>query len=268
MKKTTVMLALSLGLAGMAPNAAGAMSSMCKTEWTKELAQALTADQVEQQSACFTSVVTANLTATQIVKLTGPGMEYLSADATKGWTSALLKKMTADQLKGLIESNELTTTQLSVAQTRYTKLTGTKTSPSTTVKKTTPTTAVKKTPPTTAVKKTPPTTAVKKTPPTTAVKKTPTTTVVKGTPPTTAVKKTPPTTAVKTTPSTTAKTPPTTAVNTPPTTAVKKTPPTTAVAAPTPTTPTTAVKTPPTTAVKRTPPTTAVKTTTTTTVAS
>jgi len=107
MKKITVMLALSLGIAGMAPNAASAMSSMCKTEWTKALAQALTADQVEQQSECFTSVVTANLTATQIVKLTGPGMEYLSADATKGWTSALLKKMTADQLKGLIESNEL-----------------------------------------------------------------------------------------------------------------------------------------------------------------
>ena len=206
MKKITVMLALSLGIAGMAPNAASAMSSMCKTEWTKALAQALTADQVEQQSECFTSVVTANLTATQIVKLTGPGMEYLSADATKGWTSALLKKMTADQLKGLIESNELTTTQLSVAQTRYTKLTGTKTSPSTTVKKTTPTTAVKKTTPTTAVKKTPPSTTAK-TPPTTAVKTTPTT----------AVKKTPPTTAVL------APTPTPTAVKTPPTTVVKGT---------------------------------------------
>ena len=191
------MLALSLGLAGMAPNAASAMSSMCKTEWTKALAQALTADQVEQQSACFTSVVTANLTVTQIAKLTGPGMEYLSADATKGWTSALLKKMTADQLKGLIDSNELTTTQLSVAQTRYTKLTGTKTSPSTTVKKTPPTTAVKTTP-------------------TTAVKKTPSTTVK--TPPTTAVKKTPPTTTVRTAPSTIVKTPPTTAVKKSPTT--------------------------------------------------
>ena len=200
------MLALSLGLAGMAPNAASAMSSMCKTEWTKALAQALTADQVEQQSACFTSVVTANLTVTQIAKLTGPGMEYLSADATKGWTSALLKKMTADQLKGLIDSNELTTTQLSVAQTRYTKLTGTKTSPSTTVKKTTPSTTVKKTPPTTAVKTTP----------TTAVKKTPSTTVK--TPPTTAVKKTPPTTTVRTAPSTIVKTPPTTAVKKSPTT--------------------------------------------------
>ncbi|NQW60804.1 hypothetical protein HQ459_08470 [bacterium] len=209
MKKITVMLALSLGIAGMAPNAASAMSSMCKTDWTKALAQALTADQVEQQSICFTSVVTANLTATQIVKLTGPGMEYLSADATKGWTSALLKKMTADQLKGLIASNELTTSQLSVAQTRYTKLTGTKTSPSTTVKKTPPTTAVKKTTPTTVVKGTPPTTAVKKTPPTTAVK----------TPPTTAVKRTPPTTVVKTTPTTAVKkTPPTTAVKTSPTT--------------------------------------------------
>jgi hypothetical protein len=183
MKKITAMLALSLGLAGMAPNAASAMSSMCKTEWTKALAQALTADQVEKQSICFTSVVTANLTATQITKLSEFLMEGLSADATTGWTSALLKKMTADQLKGLIASNELTTSQLSVAQTRYTKLTGTKTAPTTTVKKS-PTTTVKKTPPTTAVKKTTPTTAVKKTTPTTAVK----------TPPTTAVKKSPTTT--------------------------------------------------------------------------
>ena len=168
------MLALSLGLAGMAPNAASAMSSMCKTEWTKTTLRALTADEAYECRPKLSATNISWLLKAQITKFDWNVMQGLSASQTLGWTSAQINQMTADQLKGLIESNELAAAQLSVAQTRYTKLTGTKTAPTTTVKKS-PTTTVKKTPPTTAVKKTTPTTAVK-TPPTTAVKKSPTTT--------------------------------------------------------------------------------------------
>jgi hypothetical protein len=233
MKKITITLVLALGLTAMAPTAVSAAGMIdCPSTWTKTAVQKLTADEIKSCIAVLPAKNIAQLNSTQIVNLDWNNMQGLSGDQTKGWTSGQIVKMTADQLKGLIDSNELTTAQLTTVTSRYKKLTSTKTAPSTTVKKSPPTTAVKKTPPTTAVK-TPPTTAVKKTPPTTAVK-TPVSTTAK-TPPTTAVKKTPPTTAVKTAPTTEVKTPPTTEVKTPPTTAVK---------------------TPPTTAVKRTPPTT------------
>lgn len=155
MKKALVTFGVVLGSLGLIPFSAGAM--MCgKQVATKTQVNALTASEAKTCSKGFSSTQIGWLSVKQIVTFDAFHMIDLSAAATSGWTTMQIQQMSAVQLKGLIDSKELTAAQSKTVTARYQKLTKVKTSPSTTVKKS-PSTKVK-TSPSTTVKKSPSTT--------------------------------------------------------------------------------------------------------------
>lgn len=147
MKKVIATFGVVLGSMSLFPLSAEAM--MCgKQVSTKTAVRALTASDAKMCVPGFSSAQIAWLLPKQIVNFDGNVMQGLSANATKGWTSVQFQQMSKDQLKGLIDSKELSVAQLKTVTARYKTLTTVKKSPSTTVKKSPPTT-VKKSPPTT-----------------------------------------------------------------------------------------------------------------------